>query len=59
MHNLKVDLYNTYLEYLYKVAPDKNIKVQQGSEYSFASYLFRPNKDLSTRITRVGYVLST
>ena len=26
------------------------------SEYSFAPYLFRPNKDQITRITRIGYV---
>ena len=29
------------------------------SEYSFAPYLFRPNKVQFTRITRIGYVLST
>ena len=27
------------------------------SEYSFAPYLFRPNKDQFTRITRIGYVI--
>ena len=29
------------------------------SENPFATYLFRPNKDQFTRITRVGYVLFT
>ena len=27
------------------------------SEYPFAPYLFRPNNDQFTRITRLGYVL--
>ena len=27
------------------------------NEYSFASYLFRPNKDQFTRIARGGHVL--
>ena len=29
------------------------------SEYSFAPYLFRPNKDQFTTITRIEYVLFT
>ena len=39
---------------IYKIAPDINRKY---SEYSFAPYLFRPNKHQFTRIPCIGYVL--
>ena len=48
-------MYN-YLDSLYKIAPNTKMKY---SDYSFAPYLFRPNKDQSTRVARIGYVIYT
>ena len=52
----KVDLYNNFLDKLYKIAPKIN---KNYIEYSFAPDLLRPNKDQFTRITLSGYVLFT